>query len=241
VFETEWEGRRERVKEKQCNSADASEKGNYCVNDVTTSSSSMDEHGLHAASNTLDYISRKLNEGGPIQYAKLINVEPSRKSVNFRTLLAPAGNVEDVAISMELVCVVHERLSDIVYGFSLGKSVAYPVVENYSKLAEKGTSSSVVSSAYGTSSEALSSPNTNPVSLRVNDLKRQASNMKLVLVDDYGKPLEKEVNMSSFCMHSTSREDNWKSWVMKLMNLTMIVFEMCLSRIELVREQMMHV
>ncbi|GJR21308.1 hypothetical protein Tco_0969835 [Tanacetum coccineum] len=42
-------------------------------------------------------------EGGPTSYAKLVTIESSRKSVNFRILLAPARNGADVAISLESV------------------------------------------------------------------------------------------------------------------------------------------
>ncbi|GJW90688.1 reverse transcriptase domain-containing protein [Tanacetum coccineum] len=47
---------------------------------------------------------------GPTSYAKLVTGEPSRKSVNFRTLLTPAGNEADVAISLESVGAVSEVL-----------------------------------------------------------------------------------------------------------------------------------
>ncbi|GKE52958.1 hypothetical protein Tco_1488114, partial [Tanacetum coccineum] len=57
--------------------------------------------------------------------------EPSRKTVNFRTLRELTGNGADVAISLESVLVVHERLSNNVYAFFLGKRMAYTVVENY--------------------------------------------------------------------------------------------------------------
>nr|GEX30331.1 hypothetical protein [Tanacetum cinerariifolium] len=40
-----------------------------------------------------------INSSGPSSYAKLVTGEPSRKSVNFCILLAPAGNGPDVAIS----------------------------------------------------------------------------------------------------------------------------------------------
>ncbi|GJZ95438.1 retrovirus-related pol polyprotein from transposon TNT 1-94, partial [Tanacetum coccineum] len=55
-------------------------------------------------------IAKKIDEKGG---------EPSRKTVNFRTLLAPAGNRADVAISLESFRVVYERLSNNVYGFFL--------------------------------------------------------------------------------------------------------------------------
>nr|GEY41736.1 hypothetical protein [Tanacetum cinerariifolium] len=40
---------------------------------------------------------------GPTSYAKLVNGEPSRKSVNFGTLITPAGNGVDVAVSLEYI------------------------------------------------------------------------------------------------------------------------------------------
>ncbi|GJZ74398.1 retrotransposon protein, putative, ty1-copia subclass [Tanacetum coccineum] len=67
----------------------------------------------------------------PTSYAKLVTREPSRKSVNFRTLLAPAGSGADVAISLESVRAISERFANTIYGFFLGKRVAYPVVDNY--------------------------------------------------------------------------------------------------------------
>nr|GEU62777.1 hypothetical protein [Tanacetum cinerariifolium] len=68
-----------------------------------------------------------------VLFATLLKGEPSRKTVNFHTLLARAGNRADVAISLESVRVVHERLSNNVYGFFLGKHVAYSDIENYVK------------------------------------------------------------------------------------------------------------
>nr|GEU37081.1 retrotransposon protein, putative, Ty1-copia subclass [Tanacetum cinerariifolium] len=62
---------------------------------------------------------RSTTHAGAVSFATLLKGEPSRKSVNFRTLLASAGNRADVAISLESVRVVHERLSNNVYGFRL--------------------------------------------------------------------------------------------------------------------------
>ncbi|GJS14082.1 hypothetical protein Tco_0408554 [Tanacetum coccineum] len=67
----------------------------------------------------------------PVSFATLLKDDPSQKSINFHPLLAPAGNGTDVAISKESVCVVNKRLGNTVYGFFLGKHVAYSVVENY--------------------------------------------------------------------------------------------------------------
>ncbi|GJR61825.1 hypothetical protein Tco_1503987 [Tanacetum coccineum] len=53
---------------------------------------------------------------------------------NFRTLIALACNEADVAVSVESVQEVKERFeTSVYYGFILGRTVAYPVVENYVK------------------------------------------------------------------------------------------------------------
>ncbi|GJS38889.1 hypothetical protein Tco_0563932 [Tanacetum coccineum] len=70
---------------------------------------------------------------GHVSYAKLLNGEPSRKSVNFRTFIAPRGNGADVAIPLESIQAISERFTNSAYGFFLGKRVAYPVVGNYVK------------------------------------------------------------------------------------------------------------
>ncbi|GKE49921.1 hypothetical protein Tco_1481179 [Tanacetum coccineum] len=64
---------------------------------------------------------------------KLVTGEPSRKSVNFRTLLALKANGADVAISLESVRAVSEHFDNTVYGFFWGKWVVYPMVDNYVK------------------------------------------------------------------------------------------------------------
>ncbi|GKC11044.1 hypothetical protein Tco_1007826 [Tanacetum coccineum] len=74
-----------------------------------------------------------VNIKGPVSFAKLVTREPRKKTVNFRTLLSPASNRSDVAISLESVRAVSEHFANSVYGFFLGKRVAYPVVENYVK------------------------------------------------------------------------------------------------------------
>nr|GFB41320.1 hypothetical protein [Tanacetum cinerariifolium] len=101
--------------------------------------------------------------------------------VNFRTLLSPASNGSEVAISLESIRAVSKRSANLVYGFFLGgkkKQSGLPrqevnnsnpfdalnLVENdddmgmngrNSKLAEKRDTSCVVSSDHGTSSEAF--------------------------------------------------------------------------------------
>ncbi|GKC92162.1 hypothetical protein Tco_1157604 [Tanacetum coccineum] len=59
------------------------------------------------------------------------------------------------------------------------------------KVAEKGASSGVVSSAHGSSHVASDSPNTTSLAERICILERQMLDGKLMLVDDDGKPLNK--------------------------------------------------
>ncbi|GJS52103.1 hypothetical protein Tco_0625465 [Tanacetum coccineum] len=61
------------------------------------------------------------NNTGTGSFSKLFNATPTRKIINFCTLLAQAGNGVDVVISMESVRVAHERLSSFVYIFFMGK------------------------------------------------------------------------------------------------------------------------
>ncbi|GJS40288.1 zinc finger, CCHC-type containing protein [Tanacetum coccineum] len=70
---------------------------------------------------------------GPTSYAKLLTSEPSRKSVNFGTLIALARNGVDVAISLESVRAISERFADTVYGFFSGKQMVYLLVDHYVK------------------------------------------------------------------------------------------------------------
>ncbi|GKF65732.1 hypothetical protein Tco_0192249 [Tanacetum coccineum] len=56
---------------------------------------------------------------GPTSYAKLVTEEPSRKSMNFHTLLAQEGNGVDVAILLESVQAISERFTNTVYSFFL--------------------------------------------------------------------------------------------------------------------------
>ncbi|PWA75187.1 zinc knuckle CX2CX4HX4C [Artemisia annua] len=57
---------------------------------------------------------------------------PSFKKVaNLCTLIVPASNGVDVAVSKESVLQVKECFEISIYGFFLGKRVSYPMVENY--------------------------------------------------------------------------------------------------------------
>ncbi|GJS54481.1 putative reverse transcriptase domain-containing protein [Tanacetum coccineum] len=64
-------------------------------------------------------------------YAKLVIGEPRRKSVNFRTLIAPVGNGADVAILFKSIRAISKWFSNTAYGFLLEKRVTYLVVANY--------------------------------------------------------------------------------------------------------------
>ncbi|GJT72221.1 hypothetical protein Tco_1031507 [Tanacetum coccineum] len=60
---------------------------------------------------------------------QVMKSEPSRKAMNFRTLLTPAGNGVDVVVLMESIRAISDRFANTAYGFFLGKRVACPVVK----------------------------------------------------------------------------------------------------------------
>ncbi|GJY73886.1 putative reverse transcriptase domain-containing protein [Tanacetum coccineum] len=63
----------------------------------------------------------KLTDNRVVSYVNLLNGEPSKKTVNFHSLVALAGNEADVAILLTLILEVNERFSNSVYRFFLGK------------------------------------------------------------------------------------------------------------------------
>nr|GEY31832.1 hypothetical protein [Tanacetum cinerariifolium] len=71
--------------------------------------------------------SDKSNSIAHVPYANLINGKQSKKAANFRTLVAPAGNGADGTTSIESLLEVKEHYEISVYGFFLGKRVAYLV------------------------------------------------------------------------------------------------------------------
>ncbi|GKC71583.1 zinc finger, CCHC-type containing protein, partial [Tanacetum coccineum] len=79
---------------------------------------------------TTDPNNYRLIRSGPTSYAKVTS-EPSMKSMNFRTLITSAVNRVDVVILFESIRAISERFVNMVYGFFLGKQVAYHVVANY--------------------------------------------------------------------------------------------------------------
>ncbi|GJX81367.1 hypothetical protein Tco_0330848, partial [Tanacetum coccineum] len=64
------------------------------------------KHTSVVSSNTLKVLVVRIM--GPISYAKLVNGEPSRKSVNFRTLITMVGNGVDVAIPLDSIRAISE-------------------------------------------------------------------------------------------------------------------------------------
>nr|GEX16323.1 hypothetical protein [Tanacetum cinerariifolium] len=73
-------------------------------------SSSVD----HTVEKVIDYGNNKGTQDGNVRQSAInstsVTGEPSRKSVNFRALLGPAGNIADVAISLESVRAISECL-----------------------------------------------------------------------------------------------------------------------------------
>nr|GEV61536.1 hypothetical protein [Tanacetum cinerariifolium] len=100
--------------------------GNESANVATTSTQNVKQVSSIVQVSANDVIKRDVltkNTKGAVSFVKLVTDEPSRKNVNFCTLLAPAGNEADVAISLESVRVVSEHFANSVYGFFLGKHV----------------------------------------------------------------------------------------------------------------------
>ncbi|GJY10049.1 hypothetical protein Tco_0378234 [Tanacetum coccineum] len=83
-------------------------------------------------SNVCNSPSRVGNVPNSISFATKFKGNTSQKIVNFRPLFTSAGK-GDILVPKESVSVVNERLNTTVYGFFLGKRVAYLVVENYVK------------------------------------------------------------------------------------------------------------
>ncbi|GJZ48370.1 zinc finger, CCHC-type containing protein [Tanacetum coccineum] len=70
------------------------------------------------------------NTHTPVSFATFVKGDTSwkfRKSVNFRTLIAPIGNRADVAIPLESIRATSEWFANTTFGFFLGKWVAYSV------------------------------------------------------------------------------------------------------------------
>nr|GEW45057.1 carbohydrate-binding, CenC-like protein [Tanacetum cinerariifolium] len=67
----------------------------------------------------------------PTSYAKLATRITSKKSVNFRTLITPVENEDEVDVPLESIRAISERFVNTAYGLLLGKWVAYLVVSNY--------------------------------------------------------------------------------------------------------------
>ena len=144
-------GRGNGVKEKQGNGADVPAKGNNHVDEATTSkvpthsvsnkletnmANPLVKEGIRLGINSTPNDVNSATNGNPpppISFATLVKGNQSRKSVNFRPLFTPAGNGVDVYLSKKSVSAVNDRYNNTVYGFFLGKRVAYPVVENYVK------------------------------------------------------------------------------------------------------------
>nr|GEW20206.1 cysteine-rich RLK (receptor-like protein kinase) 8 [Tanacetum cinerariifolium] len=71
-----------------------------------------------------------LSTSTPSSYANVTG-KPSRKRVNFRTLFTPTSNGIDVVVPVKSIRAISEWFTNTVYGFFLGKLVAYPIVANY--------------------------------------------------------------------------------------------------------------
>ncbi|GJR58881.1 putative reverse transcriptase domain-containing protein [Tanacetum coccineum] len=75
-------------------------------------------------------VKKQDNTIGLVSFATLLKGKSSRKQVNFRTLPTQASNGADVVISKESFSIVNKRSCNSVYGFFLGKRVAFPFSSN---------------------------------------------------------------------------------------------------------------
>ncbi|GJY80969.1 putative reverse transcriptase domain-containing protein [Tanacetum coccineum] len=121
------------VKEKRGGSIDVSAKDN---------DENMSGPTANVANNVI--ISPMGLTSAPTSYAKLVTGETSKKSVNFRTLITPAGNGAEVTVPLESILVISERFANTAYGFFLGKRMAYPFssMDGLDSLLENGLWSS---------------------------------------------------------------------------------------------------
>nr|GEX96966.1 hypothetical protein [Tanacetum cinerariifolium] len=70
------------------------------------------------------------NAPGKSSYTNVTG-KPSGKKLNFCTLFTPGGNEIDVVVLMYYIRTISERFANTLYGYFLGKRVAYHVVANY--------------------------------------------------------------------------------------------------------------
>ncbi|GKA84397.1 hypothetical protein Tco_0805992 [Tanacetum coccineum] len=183
-----WNG----VLEKLKNVANVSAKENDCGNRDTGST----QPDIYS-----DLIEAEANIGTstPISYVRIINGAPSKKHINFRTLLAPASSGFDVAISLEPVRLVTERFSNSVFGYQLGKRVVYPIVENY--VMNAWSKYGLVKSMMTTNAKALGNLKVEGTST-LNYFEASSN-----LVDEEqkeGLPMQKEAAVTSTCEPSTT-------------------------------------
>ncbi|GKD39856.1 hypothetical protein Tco_1260063 [Tanacetum coccineum] len=99
------------------------------ITDVDSNMASHDKPHDENVGQTLSNSTANPNKG--TSYANLFTGELNRKSVNFRSLITPAGNGIDVAVPVESVRAISQQFVNTAYGFFLGNPVAYPVVSNY--------------------------------------------------------------------------------------------------------------
>ncbi|GJW11290.1 putative reverse transcriptase domain-containing protein [Tanacetum coccineum] len=118
------------------NTVDDVGKDSYGLNSshtkVTPGNSVVNKEGnLHDENDGLTPSRSTANPNKGTSYANLFTCGPSRKAMNFGTLFTPTGNGVDVVVPVESIRAISERFAKTIYGFFLGKRVAYPVVANY--------------------------------------------------------------------------------------------------------------
>ncbi|GJT80281.1 hypothetical protein Tco_1054623 [Tanacetum coccineum] len=126
----------EKEKKKDTSLADqTTENGNVVYSDNGVDQNTQFDQNTNGSAN--DVTKRHVltaNDKGPLLFAKLVSGEPSRKLANFCTLLWPTDNGADVVVSLEFVRAISERFANSVYGFFLGKRIAYPVFSSKERM-----------------------------------------------------------------------------------------------------------
>ncbi|GJS25114.1 phospholipase-like protein [Tanacetum coccineum] len=102
------------------------------VKDTVVVSSSIVEEPIDATVNTEDVNVRQtptspnVNPKPGTSYPNLFTNGPSRKATNYGTLFTSGENGVDMIVSVESIRAISARFANTVYGFCLGKHVAYP-------------------------------------------------------------------------------------------------------------------
>ena len=92
-----------------------------------------DRNGKNVTDDDLHMVRESNTEGNTNSYANILNSEKVQPKVNFRKIdaTAPVNGDFEAMIPKSSVMEVNERLSNSIFGYFIGKRLAFPLVENY--------------------------------------------------------------------------------------------------------------